>query len=141
MARPRRTGPKSAGMRGDMARTQQHVVVTDQEHELTPARFAGKAVAVQLVVSVDEEEHRRHFSPGRGRRATARPHNMRKLQRYVRSMALQHGRATVPLRAVPGSGSEAGGHSINPYTEPNIPPNRKARVGPVTTGIGSGGEL
>ena len=129
-------------------------------------RFAGKAVAVQLVVTVDEEEtHRSHFLR-RAREARNRPperylenfHNIRKLQRYVRSLALQHGIPTVPsygldatlsqvIDLVVGqaiSATQAGAcdrSTDEPHTEPTIPTNRKARVGPVTTGIGSGGEL
>ena len=120
-------------------------------------RFAGKAVAVQLVVTVDEEEtHRSHFLR-RAREARNRPperylenfENIRKLQRYVRSLALQHGIPTVPsygldatlsqvIDLVVGKAIEAV-QSTEPHDEPPIPPNRKARAGSVP--FGSGGEL
>jgi 2-phosphoglycerate kinase len=67
-------------------------------------RYAGKAVAVQLVVTVDEEEvHRSHFLR-RARETRQRPSerylehfdDIRKLQRHVKSLALQHGVPTVP---------------------------------------------
>ncbi|MGH9224430.1 MAG: hypothetical protein ACRD2W_11780 [Acidimicrobiales bacterium] len=125
-------------------------------------RFAGKAVAVQLVVTVDEEEtHRSHFLR-RAREARNRPperylenfDNIRKLQRYIRSLALQHGIPTVASYGLDATLSQvidlmvgqairdvAGSGENSDHNEPNIPPNRKARVGPVTTGIGSGGEL
>ena len=68
------------------------------------ARFKGKAVVVPLVVTVDEPEvHRSHFMQ-RAREARNRPSerylelfdNIRKMQRYVKSLALQHGVAIVP---------------------------------------------
>ena len=133
-------------------------------------RFAGKAVAVQLVVTVDEEEiHRSHFLR-RSRETRNRPPDryldnfdkIRKLQRYVRSLALQHGVPTIPsysldatlsqvidlvvgqaFEAVPAEGP---GHPTStPTADPN-PTNRQTRVGSVTavterSGDGSGGEL
>jgi len=68
------------------------------------ARFKGKAVVVPLVVTVDEPDvHRSHFMQ-RAREARNRPSerylelfdNIRKMQRYVKSLALQHGVAIVP---------------------------------------------
>src|SRR5688572_29747477 len=114
------------GMRGEMAGTKQHVVFTDQEYKRKPARLAGKASAVQLVGTADEEEHRRPFLPPAWEARNRPARQQRELQRCVRSLALQHGRPT---------DGAAGVDFINPYTEPNIPPNRKARVGPVITGI------
>lgn len=67
-------------------------------------RFKGKAVVVPLVVTVDEADvHRSHFLL-RAREARNRPSerylelfdNIRKMQRYVKSLALQHGVAIVP---------------------------------------------
>ena len=135
-------------------------------------RFAGKAVAVQLVVTVDEEEtHRSHFLR-RARETRNRPperylenfDNIRKLQRYVRSLALQHGVPTIPsysldatlsqvidlvvgqaFEAVPTVPRPSDGRTQPATATPNTT-NRQARVGPVTSsigasGIGSGGEL
>lgn len=68
------------------------------------SRFKGKAVVVPLVVTVDEVEvHRNHFLM-RAREARNRPserylglfENIRKMQRYVKSLALQHGVPIVP---------------------------------------------
>jgi 2-phosphoglycerate kinase len=68
------------------------------------ARFKGKAVVVPLVVTVDEPSvHRSHFMQ-RAREARNRPSerylelfdNIRKMQRYVKSLALDHGVAIVP---------------------------------------------
>ena len=68
------------------------------------ARFKGKAVVVPLVITVDEPDvHRSHFMQ-RAREARNRPSeryldlfdNIRKMQRYVKSLALQHGVAIVP---------------------------------------------
>jgi 2-phosphoglycerate kinase len=68
------------------------------------SRFKGKAVVVPLVVTVDEPDvHRSHFLQ-RAREARNRPSeryldlfdNIRKMQRYVKSLALQHGVAIVP---------------------------------------------
>lgn len=62
-------------------------------------QFKGKAVVVPLVVSVDQSDlHRSHFMK-RARDARGRPseryldlfENIRKMQRYVKSLALQHG--------------------------------------------------
>jgi 2-phosphoglycerate kinase len=67
-------------------------------------RFRGKAVVVPLVVTVDESDvHRSHFLK-RAREARNRPSeryldlfdNIRKMQRYVKSLALQHGVPIVP---------------------------------------------
>jgi 2-phosphoglycerate kinase len=132
-------------------------------------RFCGKAVAVQLVVTVDEEEtHRSHFLR-RARETRNRPperylenfQNIRKLQRYIRSLALQHGVPTIPSYSLDATLSqvidlvvgqafdavplESDGRVKPATTNPN-PTNRQARVGPVTSsigasGIGSGGEL
>jgi 2-phosphoglycerate kinase len=98
------------------------------------SRFKGKAVVVPLVVTVDEADvHRSHFLQ-RAREARNRPSerylelfdNIRKMQRYVKSLALQHGVAIVPsynldatlsqiidlvvgqaIEAVPGDGEAA----------------------------------
>jgi 2-phosphoglycerate kinase len=68
------------------------------------SRFKGKAVVVPLVVTVDETDvHRSHFLQ-RAREARNRPaerylelfENIRKMQRYVKSLALQHGVPIVP---------------------------------------------
>jgi 2-phosphoglycerate kinase len=68
------------------------------------SRFKGKAVVVPLVVTVDEADiHRSHFLQ-RAREARNRPSerylelfdNIRKMQRYVKSLALQHGVPIVP---------------------------------------------
>ena len=68
------------------------------------ARFRGQAVVVPLVVTVDEiDVHRSHFLK-RAREARNRPSerylesfdNIRKMQRYVKSLALQHGVPIVP---------------------------------------------
>ena len=118
-------------------------------------RFAGKAVAVQLVIAVEEEEaHRSHFLR-RARETRTRPHerylenfdNIRKLQRYVRSLALQHGVPTVPsynldatlsqvIDLVVGQAFEA--IQASPVPSDN-PTSRQARAG--SAGNGSGGEL
>jgi 2-phosphoglycerate kinase len=67
-------------------------------------RFAGRAVVVPMVVTVDDEEsHRSHFVK-RAHETRNRPSeryldffdNIRKMHRYVRSLALQHGVAIVP---------------------------------------------
>jgi 2-phosphoglycerate kinase len=126
-------------------------------------RFAGKAVAVQLVVTVDEEEtHRSHFLR-RARESRNRPPerylenfaNIRKLQRYIKSLALQNGVPTVPsysldatlsqiIDLVVGQAFEAV-PSESPPIQPTNPPNRQARAASVpssigASGIGSGGE-
>ncbi len=68
------------------------------------SRFKGKAVVVPLVVTVDEVDvHRSHFLQ-RARESRNRPaerylelfDNIRKMQRYVKSLALQHGVPIVP---------------------------------------------
>jgi len=68
------------------------------------SRFRGKAVVVPLVVTVDEPDaHRSHFLQ-RAREARNRPSeryidlfdNIRKMQRYVRSQAMDHGVAIIP---------------------------------------------
>ncbi|MGH9189639.1 MAG: hypothetical protein ACRD0Q_06360 [Acidimicrobiales bacterium] len=67
-------------------------------------RFQGKAVVVPMVVTVDDEElHRSHFLR-RAHETRNRPSeryldlfvNIRKMHRYVKSLALQHGVAIVP---------------------------------------------
>ncbi len=67
-------------------------------------RFAGRAVVVPMVVTVDDEEsHRSHFAK-RARETRSRPSeryldffdNIRKMHRYVKSLALQHGVSIVP---------------------------------------------
>ena len=69
------------------------------------ADFAAKAVVVPLVISVDDEElHLSHFVARAADMTTTRPvtryfdlfENIRKLHRYIRSMALQHGVPIVP---------------------------------------------
>ncbi|MGH9157609.1 MAG: hypothetical protein ACRD1K_17635 [Acidimicrobiales bacterium] len=69
-----------------------------------PSRFTDRAVVVPLVVTVDDEElHRSHFQV-RDQLVRTRPgdrylalfDNIRKQQRYVKSLALQHGVAVVP---------------------------------------------
>ncbi|MGH9280323.1 MAG: hypothetical protein ACRD12_19765 [Acidimicrobiales bacterium] len=119
--------------------------------------FAGKALAVELVVTVDEEEaHRSHFLR-RARETRNRPperylenfDNIRKLQRYVRSLALQHGIPTVPSYSLDATLSQVidlvVGQAFEVAHIPSINPiNRQARVGPLAasgaSGIGSGGE-
>jgi len=111
-------------------------------------RFAGKAVAVQLVVTVDEEEaHRSHFLR-RARETRHRPperylehfDNIRKLQRYVKSLALQHGVFAVPSYSLDATLSKvidlvvAQAFEAVP-SEPS-PINRQARAA-----TGPGGEL
>jgi 2-phosphoglycerate kinase len=123
-------------------------------------RFAGKAVAVQLVVSVDEEEtHRSHFLR-RARETRNRPperylenfDNIRKLQRYVRSLALQHGVPNVTSYSLDATLSQVidlvVGQAFEavPTPSPNNPTNRQTRVSSMSSGngasgIGSGGEL
>jgi 2-phosphoglycerate kinase len=67
-------------------------------------QFEGEAVVVPMVVTVDDEElHRSHFAV-RALEARNRPgeryldffDNIRKLQRYIKSLALQHGVPIVP---------------------------------------------
>ncbi len=67
------------------------------------ARFGGRAVVVPMVVTVDDEEsHRSHFVK-RAHETRNRPSeryldffdNIRKMHRYVKSLALQHGVAIV----------------------------------------------
>lgn len=67
-------------------------------------QFRGKAVVVPMVVTVDDVDvHRSHFLQ-RARESRNRPaerylelfDNIRKMQRYVKSLALQHGVAIVP---------------------------------------------
>ena len=67
-------------------------------------RFVGRAVVVPMVVTVDDEEsHRSHFAK-RARETRSRPSeryldffdNIRKMHRYVKSLALQHGVSIVP---------------------------------------------
>jgi len=66
---------------------------------LDPEAFAGKAVIVPLVLQVDDEDlHRSHFYV-RAHDSRARPverylahfDNIRKIQKYIKSLALQHG--------------------------------------------------
>ena len=66
--------------------------------------FAQNAVVVPIVVSVDDEElHRSHFA-ARGQDVATRSseryldffENIRKIQKYVKSLALQHGVPIVP---------------------------------------------
>jgi 2-phosphoglycerate kinase len=66
--------------------------------------FAGKAVIVPLIITVDDEElHRSHFTM-RSHEVRNRPAehyleffgNIRKIQRYVKSLALEHGVPVVP---------------------------------------------
>ena len=68
------------------------------------SRFRGKAVVVPMVVTVDDiDVHRNHFLK-RALEARNRPseryielfENIRKMQRYVKSLALQHGVPIVP---------------------------------------------
>ena len=71
---------------------------------LDRARFAGRAVVVPMVVTVDDEElHRSHFLIRANEvrsRASERYldmfDNIRKQQRYVKSLALEHGVPIVP---------------------------------------------
>jgi len=69
-----------------------------------PKRYFGEAVVVPMVVTVDDEElHRSHFVL-RAHEARNRPperyldffDNIRNVQKYVRSLALQHGVPVVP---------------------------------------------
>ncbi|MGH9178526.1 MAG: hypothetical protein ACRD0N_08230 [Acidimicrobiales bacterium] len=71
---------------------------------LDQARFEGRAVVVPVVVTVDDEEqHRGHFLT-RAHEARHRPseryldffENIRKQQKYVKSLALEHGVPIVP---------------------------------------------
>ena len=71
---------------------------------LDPAPFVGQAVVVPMVVTVDDEElHRSHFV-ARADEARTRPSekyldffdNIRKLQKYIKSLALEHGVPIVP---------------------------------------------
>jgi len=71
---------------------------------LDEKRFAGDAVVVPMVVAVDDEEvHRSHFAV-RALETRNRPSeryldffdNIRKLQKYIKSLALQHEVAIVP---------------------------------------------
>jgi 2-phosphoglycerate kinase len=67
-------------------------------------RFKGGAVVVPMVVTVDDEEAHRSHIRKRASEARSRPSerylelfgNIRKMQRYVKSLALQHGVAIVP---------------------------------------------
>ena len=67
-------------------------------------RFKGKAVVVPLVVTVDDADMHRSRFLKRAREARNRPSeryldlfdNIRKMQRYVKSLALQHGVPIVP---------------------------------------------
>jgi 2-phosphoglycerate kinase len=68
------------------------------------SRFAGRAVVVPVVVTVDDEElHRSHFLI-RAHEVRNRPseryldffQNIRKQQKYVKSLALEHGVPIVP---------------------------------------------
>ena len=68
------------------------------------ARFKGRAVVVPLVVTVDDEElHRSHFLV-RAHEVRSRPSdryldafdNIRKQQKYVKAMAIEHGIPIVP---------------------------------------------
>jgi len=68
-------------------------------------KVATKAVVVPLVITVDDEElHLSHFVARAADMTTSRPvtryfeffDNIRKLHRYIRSMALQHGVPVVP---------------------------------------------
>ncbi len=112
-------------------------------------RFAGKAVTVQLVVTVDEEEtHRSHFLR-RARETRNRPpdrylenfDDIRKLQRYVRSLALQHGVPTVPSYGLDATLSQVMDlvvgeaiKAVNPQSN-----DSQARVG--SSRPGPGGEI
>ena len=71
---------------------------------LDEKRFHGEAVIVPMLVAVDDEEsHRSHFLL-RAHESRNRPSeryldffdNIRKLQKYLKSMALQHGVPVVP---------------------------------------------
>lgn len=71
---------------------------------VTPKRFEGDAVIVPMIVTVDDEElHRSHFVI-RGHDVRGRPgerylehfDTIRKLQKYVKSLALQHSVPIVP---------------------------------------------
>jgi 2-phosphoglycerate kinase len=67
-------------------------------------RFADRAAVVHLVVTVDDEEQHRSHLAARGQDARLRPGeryldhftNIRKLHKYLKSMALQHGVPIVP---------------------------------------------
>jgi 2-phosphoglycerate kinase len=71
---------------------------------IDPKRFHGEAVVVPMVVTVDDEElHRSHFVL-RAHEARNRPperyldffDNIRNVQKYVKSLAFQHGVPIVP---------------------------------------------
>jgi 2-phosphoglycerate kinase len=68
------------------------------------SRFAHQAVVVHLVVTVDDEEQHRSHLAMRGQDSLLRPGeryldhftNIRRLHKYLKSMALQHGVPVVP---------------------------------------------
>jgi 2-phosphoglycerate kinase len=68
------------------------------------ARFEGEAVVVPLVVTVDDDDAHRSHIRKRASEARHRPAerylelfgNIRKMQRYIKSLALQHGVPIVP---------------------------------------------
>jgi 2-phosphoglycerate kinase len=68
------------------------------------SRFADRAAVVHLMVTVDDEEQHRSHLAARGQDAVLRPGeryldhftNIRKLHKYLKSMALQHGVPVVP---------------------------------------------
>lgn len=67
-------------------------------------RLAGRAVVVQVVVTVDDEDLHRNHLLVRAHEVRSRPSdryleffdNIRKQQKYVKSLALQHGVAIIP---------------------------------------------
>ncbi|MEW6155745.1 MAG: hypothetical protein AB1673_17460 [Actinomycetota bacterium] len=122
-------------------------------------RFAGKALAVQLVVTVDEEEtHRSHFLRRAAETGNRPPErylenfeSIRKLQRYIRSLALQHGVPIVPsynldatlsqvidlvvgqaIDAVEVAGGAGGGGEPAPGQSHQVHNNRQARPLPTS---------
>jgi len=91
----------------DRACTEQQDVIIEGAH-VAPGYIntdvGDRGVVVQLVVTVDEEDlHRSHFYV-RGHESRSRPverylqhfSNIRRIQRHIKSLALQHGVPTVP---------------------------------------------
>jgi 2-phosphoglycerate kinase len=91
----------------DRAVTEQQDVIIEGAHVapgFVHAVVAERAVVVQLIVTVDEEDlHRSHFYV-RAHESRSRPverylqhfGNIRRIQKYVKSLALQHGVPIVP---------------------------------------------
>jgi 2-phosphoglycerate kinase len=98
-------------------------------------RFKGRAVVVPLVVTVDDEElHRSHFVV-RAQEVRSRPSerqleffpNIRKVQKYVKSLALQHGVPIVPSYNLDATLSQVLDLVVNQATEAVPPRTGKPR--------------